>query len=326
MSMNSAARLRIGELAQGAGVTVRTVRWYCDQGLLSPAGRSAAGYRLFDAEALARLELVRTLREIGLDLPAIKQVLDRELKLPEVAAAHADALEAQIRTLRLRHAVLRAVAARGAQPGEVGLMHRLARLSAAERRRIVAEFLDQVFTWGTADPGFEAGMRAQVPDLPDEPMSAQLEAWVELAELIADPDFRRRIQGMAAQVAHWPSRGESPHEAIARAAEAIVPQAGAALEAGLDPDGPEAAIVLNEMLATLAPLEGSADGPRYRAGLAERLQIVADPRVERYWQLLAVLDGSPGPGSYVPRLAWVITALRTHPSPPGRGSTPEAAR
>src|SRR5262249_43833919 len=147
--------------------------------------RSAAGYQLFDAEALARLELVQTLRKIGLDLPAIKQVLDRELNLPEVAAAHADALEAQIRTLRLRHAVLRAVAARSAQPAEAELMHRLARLSAVERRRIVAEFLDQVFTGKTTDPGFEAGIRAQVPDLPNEPTPAQVEAWVELAELIA---------------------------------------------------------------------------------------------------------------------------------------------
>src|SRR5262249_57928143 len=98
-----------------------------------------------------------------------------------------------------------------------------------------------------------------------------------------------------ARRARGASRGESPQEALARAAEAILPQAGAALEAGLDPGGPEAATVLGEMLATLAPLEGSADGPRYRAGLAERLQIVADPRFERYWQLLAGLDGPPGP-------------------------------
>src|SRR5262249_25524174 len=147
-----------------------------------------------------------------------------------------------------------------------------------------------------------------------------------LAELIADPDFRRRVHGMAGQVARWPSSGESPHEAIARAAEAILPQAGAALEAGLDPGGPEAATVLGEMLATLAPLEGSADGPGYRAGRAEGPQIVAAPRFERYWQLLAVLDGSPGPGSNIPRLAWVIAALRAHPSPSGHGSTPQAAR
>src|SRR6266700_1119167 len=278
--MSSAAHLWLGELARCAGVTVRTVRWYCDQGLLPVACRSAAGYRLFGVEALARLELICTLREIGLDLPVIKQVLDRELKLPEVAGAHADALEAQISTLRLRHAVLRAVAARGAQPEEVELMHRLARLSAVERRRIVAEFLDQVFGAKTADPGFEAGMRAAVPELPDEPTPAQVQAWVEVAELIQDPAFQRRVQGMAEQVARWPARGESPHAAIARAAEVIVPKAGAALDAGLDPAGPQAATVLNEMMATLARLEGSTDSRQHRAELLTRLQIVADAKFE----------------------------------------------
>src|SRR5215471_1331556 len=68
----AAAQVKIGELAQCAGVTVRTVRWYCDQGLLSPVCRKTAGYRLFDANALARPELIRTLREIGLDLPVVK--------------------------------------------------------------------------------------------------------------------------------------------------------------------------------------------------------------------------------------------------------------
>jgi hypothetical protein len=36
---------------------VKTIRWYSDQGIVPPAGRSAAGYRLYDSEALARLEL-----------------------------------------------------------------------------------------------------------------------------------------------------------------------------------------------------------------------------------------------------------------------------
>jgi len=57
-----------------------------------PVVRTAAGYRLYDSEALARLELIQTPREIGLDLPVIKKVLAREVKLADVAAAHADAL------------------------------------------------------------------------------------------------------------------------------------------------------------------------------------------------------------------------------------------
>ncbi|MES4908928.1 hypothetical protein [Streptomyces sp. NPDC000395] len=83
------------------------------------------------------MDLVRTLRDLGLDLAVIRQVLDREVSVPEVATAHADALDVQIRTLRLGRAVLRAVAKRGSTPQEVDLMHKLAKLSDEERRRLV---------------------------------------------------------------------------------------------------------------------------------------------------------------------------------------------
>jgi len=51
---------------------------------------------------VARLDLVRTLRELGVDLSAIRKVVHRELSLPAVAAAHAEALDVRIRILRLR--------------------------------------------------------------------------------------------------------------------------------------------------------------------------------------------------------------------------------
>ena len=75
-------RYSIGELARLTGLSVRTVRFYSDSGVVPPAGRTEAGYRLYDAEALARLELVRTLRELGVDLATIRRVLARELGCP----------------------------------------------------------------------------------------------------------------------------------------------------------------------------------------------------------------------------------------------------
>ena len=98
--------LTIGQLARRTGLSVKTIRWYSDQGLVPPAGRTASGYRLYGVEALARLELVRTLRRLGIDLRTIERVLAREVGLSEVAAAHAEALDAEIRSLRLRRAVL----------------------------------------------------------------------------------------------------------------------------------------------------------------------------------------------------------------------------
>ncbi|MER7399775.1 MerR family transcriptional regulator, partial [Streptomyces sp. NPDC000151] len=49
----------IGELAEQAGVTVKTVRFYSDRGLLPEAARSAGGHRRYGPEALDRLRLIR---------------------------------------------------------------------------------------------------------------------------------------------------------------------------------------------------------------------------------------------------------------------------
>jgi DNA-binding transcriptional MerR regulator len=104
--MNDDTLYSIGELDRRTGLAVRTIRFYSDRGVVPPTNRSPAGYRLYDLDALVRLDLVRTLRDLGDDLATIQRVLGREITVPEVAAAHAEALDVQIRALRLRRAVL----------------------------------------------------------------------------------------------------------------------------------------------------------------------------------------------------------------------------
>ena len=126
--------MTIGQLAARTGLSVRTLRFYADAGVLPEAGRSEAGYRLFAADAVARARLVRTLRELGVGLGDVKRVLAAEVSLTEVATAHASAIDAQIRTLRLQLAVLRAVA-RSTEPKELELMTHLTKLTSTGRRR-----------------------------------------------------------------------------------------------------------------------------------------------------------------------------------------------
>ena len=59
----------IGELARRTGLTVKAIRFYSDRGIVPPTGRSPAGYRLYGIGAAARLDLVRTLRDLGLTFP-----------------------------------------------------------------------------------------------------------------------------------------------------------------------------------------------------------------------------------------------------------------
>ncbi len=149
----------IGELSRRTGLSVRTIRFYSDSGAVAPTTGSPAGYRLYDLDALLRLELLCTLRELGISLATIQRVLDRELSLTEVAAAHADAMDVQIRVLQLRRSVLRAVARRGANPEETKLMHRFTQLSGEERRRLIDDFVEGTFGTVDADPGGDHGSR-----------------------------------------------------------------------------------------------------------------------------------------------------------------------
>ena len=67
--------LTSGDLARATGETVRTVRFYEEQGLLQPATVSDGGHRRYDVEALERLQLIIDLRELGLSIPDIRTML-----------------------------------------------------------------------------------------------------------------------------------------------------------------------------------------------------------------------------------------------------------
>ncbi|MEU4228614.1 MerR family transcriptional regulator [Nonomuraea sp. NPDC026600] len=299
----------IGELARRTGLTVKAIRFYSDQGIVPPTDRSPAGYRRYGIDALARLELVRTLRDLGLDLPTIRKVVDREVSLTEVAAAHADALAVQIRTLRLRRAVLTAVARRGSTPEEMDLMHGLAKLSADERRRLIGDFLDTAFGGLAGNPEFAGVMRSMTPELPDNPETEQVEAWVELAELSQDPDFRAGLRRMAEQYAVERAQGDTA--VLRRDSAAMVrEEAGPAVAAGLDPAAPQADAVVAAVTARYADVFGCPDDAGLRRRLLARLESANDPRWERYLRLLAVINGWPAPESLAPVLDWFVRALR----------------
>ena len=295
----------IGQLARRTGVPARTVRFWSDAGLIPPAGRSAGGYRLFDSEAAARLDLVRTLRELGLGLDVVAAVLSRASTLGEVAATHVSALDAQIRALRLRRAVLSTVARHESTVEEAALMHKLARLSAQERQRIIDDFVTEVFQG--VDPGSPAmgvarGMRQMPAELPDDPAPEQVEAWIELGELVADESFRRRARDMA--LAGPQAGSQSSSQAGERVDHQLVAEhAGRALAAGIAPGSREGKAVLDQIVPPGTP-------PAERARLAATLETFTDARVERYWQLLAIINGWPQPPSVVPAFEWLIEALR----------------
>ncbi|QPN64892.1 MerR family transcriptional regulator [Synechococcus sp. CBW1004] len=63
-------------MARRTGLSVKTIRFYCDAGLLEPRERSEAGYRLFDQENLAELAIIRALRAMDVSIPELARILE----------------------------------------------------------------------------------------------------------------------------------------------------------------------------------------------------------------------------------------------------------
>jgi DNA-binding transcriptional MerR regulator len=72
---DSLTLLKIGELARRTGKTVRAIHLYEELGLLTPAVRSKGGFRLYPAKAVARIEWIQKLQDMGFSLTEIKAFL-----------------------------------------------------------------------------------------------------------------------------------------------------------------------------------------------------------------------------------------------------------
>jgi DNA-binding transcriptional MerR regulator len=295
--------MMIGELAEKTKLSVRTLRFYADEGLLPVTARTAAGYRTFGSDAVARARLIRTLRELGVGLDDIRRVQNSEASLIDVATQHARALDAHIRLLRLQQAVLR-VFIQSNEPKELELMSGLTTLTADERRRIVDDYLDAVF--GDDPHAVAEKLRMGAPELPDDPTSDQVAAWVKLVQLFRDPDFVESSRRMAQRAL---AEGPEPDIAQFEVGRAVGELAGPAMRAGLDPDSSDA-------LAIVERLEALGPTPREdRATVADRIEAFTDRRVGRYWTLVGIINGwepSQAPEDIIDSWEWYARALRAH--------------
>ena len=98
--------MRIGELAERAGISAKAIRYYEQIGIMTPPERSASGYRAFDEAALGRLGFVRAAQALGLTLGEIRQIIAFRdngqapcAHVTDLVQRHAADLEARIREL-----------------------------------------------------------------------------------------------------------------------------------------------------------------------------------------------------------------------------------
>ena len=101
--------LRIGEVARRTGLPVKTIRYYCDEGLLQPRARSESGYRLFDEENLAELTIIRSLRAMDVSIPELARILEVRRAGVCNCSVLKDSIAAKMESINLRIAELAAM-------------------------------------------------------------------------------------------------------------------------------------------------------------------------------------------------------------------------
>jgi DNA-binding transcriptional MerR regulator len=169
-------QLRVGELAKRTGLTVRTLHHYDEIGLLAPSKRTAAGYRLYGARDVARLQQIVSLRQLGLSLEEIAAFLKR----PDASARRVVGML----VTRMRERIER-------QRELLALLERLEGEWMADREPTIDEFIYSIEAMTMYEKYYTPEQRAQLEErrktIGDERIREVEQAWPKLiAEVRAE--------------------------------------------------------------------------------------------------------------------------------------------
>ncbi|WP_292938133.1 MerR family transcriptional regulator [Noviherbaspirillum sp.] len=203
--------LRIGALAARAGMTVRMLHHYDRIGLLKPSGRSGSAYRLYSTADVARLQAIQGLRQLGLSLREIQNLLrDESDRLPEIVDRQIHTIERQIaqsRQLYEQLLLLKSAMMRGEKPTLDDHLRLLTTMSTYERYFSpgeLAKFFESRPSieerWPPLITAIRDAMNRAVPidSLELQPLARQ---WMDLSLLMArgDYDLMKRWEKMYLQ-------------------------------------------------------------------------------------------------------------------------------
>ena len=134
--------MRIGELARRTGVDVQTVRYYEREGLLDPAARTDAGYRIYGEAHLERMHFIRHCRSLDMALADVRRLIElaRDPKVPcedvnTLVHAHLERIRAKraaLTALESRLEALDAQCVAGHRVADCGILAELIRAAQGE--------------------------------------------------------------------------------------------------------------------------------------------------------------------------------------------------
>ncbi len=167
------AMRKIGDIAAATGMTVRTLRYYEEIGLLAPSSRTEAGHRLYGPAAVERLYQIAQLRSLGLPLDGVRATLeDGGADLRALMTDHLAEVDARMEAeQRLRGRLLRLVGTLESNEDTTGdllsVLEDMTMLETTLNRRIailVYEDIDAAFEYLIRVFGFGPGEVTRDPD------------------------------------------------------------------------------------------------------------------------------------------------------------------
>lgn len=293
--------LGIGDLAGRAGVTVKTVRFYSDRGLLPEADRSSGGHRRYEPEALDRLRLIRSLRALDLPVPEVSRVLELEDELDsaleDAVARQLAELGSQLTALRWREAALRLL--HESSPAQrADRLRLIGAVSTPPSTAVIARFWRRVLPTRMPARLTTSIVDAAVPQPPAHPTPEQVLSFARLSHLVAGVSDAcladRQPEPWLRPAVLYDGLREAYELAVTDLATDRAPHDGAALDCFVD--------------AHARSLDQS-DTPGFRRELGAQLTRAADPVMARYWSLAAELIGPTDPPTLGAAHDWLSAAL-----------------
>ncbi|MFP5023320.1 MerR family transcriptional regulator [Pseudonocardia phyllosphaerae] len=223
--------MKVGELARATGLTVRTLHHWEERGVVVPSARTASGHRLYDDGDIRRVYQVVALRELGLSLDAIGELLETG-SFATVLSAHLEQVDARLTALRSLRGTLAGVVDRLRERPEPDPSDVLTMIDEVSR---VNDTFNQYFTAeqvaalqarreegeaaAAAWPALIASLRAEMTagtDPADPRVQVLRERWEELLASFhrGDPELREQLFRMRADNAEEVVAAGGPDEAM----------------------------------------------------------------------------------------------------------------
>lgn len=294
----------IGQVSRHSGIPVRRIRFYCDEGLLPRIDRSESGYRLFDDEDLTTLVMIQVLRDADLSLDAIRSVINKQKSINDVLDIRLHEIEASIAAQKRIATTIR-VALRSSNPTSEDLRRiwLMSNISKAGYVSSIHDFLNKVSEGSNVNSSWgNKILKSSTFNLPEDPSGDQVDAWMELQQLMNDQNFIINVRKYAED-----SRDNQQSIMMDELIEKIIPKVLEVRKNGLGETTQEAKAIADEYISLWANAYG-VELDEVEIKRQSRMQHEHRKVMQPYWNLICKLNGKPDALKLKPEWQWLTDA------------------